>query len=72
MTLLGLRHGVDLVRMIRHVADSAGRVEIGGFCTRWLDERSPLVAHAEHAMSWFAHHPGRAVERATSEVPAAT
>ena len=60
-TLVGLRHGVDLVRMIRHVADASGRVEIGGFCTRWLDEREPLVADAEHAMSWFAHHPAAAL-----------
>jgi hypothetical protein len=69
-TLLGLRHGVDCVKMIRHVADACGRVEIGGFCTRWLEAREPLVGRAEHAMSWFAHHPKRAVARATSAVPA--
>lgn len=69
-TLLGLRHGMDTVRMIRHVADASGRVEIGGFCTRWLDERAPLITDVEHAMSWFAHHPKRAVARATSAVPA--
>lgn len=64
MTLLGLRHGVDVVRMIRHVADTCGRVEIGGFCTRWLNEREPLVARVEQAMSWFAHHPQEATEPA--------
>ena len=69
-TLLGLRHGLDTVRMIRHVADACGRVEIGGFCTRWIAEREPLIAQVEHAMSWFAHHPKRAVARATSAVPA--
>lgn len=63
-TLLGLRHGVDVIKMIRHLADACGRVEIGGFCTRWLDEREPMVARAEHAMSWFAHHPARAHARA--------
>jgi len=60
-TILGMRHGLDLVRMIRHVADAAGRVEIAGFCTRWLEEREPLVARAEQAMSWFAHHPASAL-----------
>jgi hypothetical protein len=62
-TLLGLRHGLDTVRMLRHVADAAGRVELGGFCTRWLEEREPLVADVERSMSWFAHHPGLAAER---------
>jgi hypothetical protein len=56
-TLLGMRHGVDLVKMIRMVADHNGLVELGGFCTRWLEQREPLVARVESALSWFAHHP---------------
>lgn len=71
-TLLGLRHGVDLVRMIRHVADAAGRVEIAGFCTRWLEEREPLVARVEQAMTWFAHHPAAATRKARRQVAPAT
>jgi len=63
-TLLGLRHGADVIRMIRHVADASGRVEIGGFCARWLHEREPLVGRVEHAMSWFSHHPEDAIEAA--------
>jgi hypothetical protein len=59
--LLGYHHGLDLVRMLRFVADAAGRVEIGGFCTRWLEQREPLVVKAEQAMSWFAHHPAAAL-----------
>jgi hypothetical protein len=61
MTLLGLRHGVDLVKMIRHVADAAGRVEIAGFCTHWLEEREPLVERVEQQMTWFCHHPDAAL-----------
>ena len=61
-TLLGLRHGVDLVRMIQKVADACGLVELAGFCTRWLEEREPLVTRVEHAMSWFAVHPAVAAE----------
>jgi hypothetical protein len=61
-TLLEIRHGVDVVRMLRHVADASGRVDIGGFCTRWLDEREPLITAAEHAMNWFSHHPAAATQ----------
>lgn len=61
-TLLGLRHGVDIVKMIQKVADAAGLVELGGFCTRWLDERQALVTRVEQAMTWFATHPVVAAE----------
>ncbi len=61
-TLLGTRHGVDLVKLIRKVADASGRVELAGFCTRWLEEREPLVERVETAMGWFAEHPQRAAE----------
>jgi hypothetical protein len=61
-TLLGLRHGVDLMKMIQKVADASGLVELGGFCTRWLDERQALVTRVEQAMTWFATHPVVAAE----------
>jgi hypothetical protein len=61
-TLLGLRHGIDVVTMLRHVADASGRVEIAGFCTRWLDERTPLVEAVARELSWFARHPTAAVQ----------
>ena len=60
-TLLGFHHGLDTARMLRHVADACGKVEIAGFVTRWLEEREPLVRKAEQAMSWFAHHPAAAL-----------
>jgi len=68
-TLLGIRHGVDLVTMIRHVADSVGRVEIGGFCTRWLAARQPMVAAVEQQLAWFAHHPDVAAIRGGRRLP---
>ena len=58
-TLLGIRHGTDLVDLIRRVADASGQVEIGGFCTRWLEERQPLVDQVAHELAWFARHPRR-------------
>jgi hypothetical protein len=67
-TLLGMRHGIDLVKMIRMVADHNGLVEIGGFCTRWLEQREPLVAKVEQALSWFAHHP-TAASHAAHKLP---
>ena len=61
-TLAGLRHGVDVCKMLQHVADASGEVELAGFCTRWLAEREPLVDEVAHAMTWFALHPQVAVE----------
>lgn len=61
-TLLGMRHGVDVVKLIRKVADASGKVELAGFCTRWLEGREPLVDRVESAMGWFAEHPQRAAE----------
>lgn len=63
-TLLGLRHGIDIVRMMQHVADASGQVELGGFCTKWLAEREALVAEVTKGMRWFALHPAVAMERA--------
>jgi hypothetical protein len=61
-TLLGLRHGVDLVHLIRRIADASGMVEIGGYCTHWLEEREALVERATAALSWFAEHPDLAAQ----------
>jgi hypothetical protein len=60
-TLLGLRHGVDVVRMLQHIADATGQVDLGGFCARWLTVREPLVAEVETCMRWFASHPSVAI-----------
>src|SRR6185295_13057519 len=62
-TLLGMRHGVDLMKLIRKLADASGKVELAGFCTRWLEQREPLVDRVESAMGWFAEHPKRAAEK---------
>ncbi|HEU5057476.1 MAG TPA: hypothetical protein VFU21_13160 [Kofleriaceae bacterium] len=61
-TLLGMRHGVDVMKLIRKLADASGRVELAGFATRWLEQREPLVERVESAMGWFAEHPQRAAE----------
>jgi len=61
-TLLGLHHGIGVVRMLQHVADASGKVEVGGFCTRWLEERVPLVEGVTRAMTWLALHPTVAID----------
>ncbi len=60
-TLAGMRHGVDVVRMIRHVAEAANDAPLVAFCTTWLDRRVPLVASVADQMAWFAAHPKRAL-----------
>ena len=59
-TLLDLRHGLDVMKLMRKIADASGMVELGGFCTSWLEQREPLVERVEGAMGWFATHPRRA------------
>ena len=59
-TLLGARHGVDLVKMIGFAADAAEKLALESFCQSWLQTRSVLVLRAEEAMLWFAQHPEQA------------
>ncbi len=63
-TLLGMRHGVDLVRLLRHVAAQLGHGEVTTFCDAWLGRRVPLVKRCEDELAWFAQHAARATELA--------
>lgn len=56
-TLLGLRHGVDLVLLIRHAARVEGDPGLEGWCTTWLTERVPLVDEVAAQLAWFASTP---------------
>jgi hypothetical protein len=64
-TILGVRHGVDVVRLLGAVAHSSGRTKLESFCKDWLDARLPRVHAVEDGLLWFGKHPERAVERAT-------
>ncbi|MDC0715614.1 hypothetical protein [Nannocystis bainbridge] len=64
-TLLGVRHGIDLVTLFEQVARRDGAVELADWCVAWLERRQALVVEAEHALEWFAAHPERALEAAT-------
>lgn len=63
-TLLGARHGIDVVRMVELVADEANKVAVVSFCKGWLTTRTVLVERAQEALVWFAHHPDDAMKMA--------
>lgn len=64
-TLLGARHGVDVVRIVGHLARRLEDAPLAAFCDRWLSEREPLVQDVEAQLEWFAEHPTEASARAT-------
>ena len=60
-TLLGVRHGVDVTRLLREVALRQQDNLLVRFCDEWLMERLALVENAEQALAWFAEQPTRAI-----------
>jgi hypothetical protein len=65
-TLLGLRHGIDLVQLLAQAARERGYAELSAFCERWLGARLPLVADVERQLVWFAQQPDEAMRLARS------
>lgn len=61
-TLLGCRHGVDIVRLLREVALREHDTPIVRFCDDWLVERLGLLERAEQALAYFADQPARALK----------
>ena len=55
-TVLGMKHGVDLVKMINQLAQREGDIELIQWTDAWLRERESLVQDAEAQLSWFADH----------------
>lgn len=62
-TLAGVRHGVDLVELIHHVAEVQGKRELADWSTAWLRERKPLVDELVKSLQWFAQRPKEATAR---------
>lgn len=60
-TLLGVHHGVGLVRLLAEVAVRDGDKPLADFLAEWLAVRRELVENAEQALAWFAERPSRAV-----------
>jgi hypothetical protein len=61
-TLLGLRHGVDCVRLLREVGVCANDSGLIRWCDGYLLERLSLLEHAEQTLHWFAERPSRALQ----------
>jgi hypothetical protein len=60
-TLLGFRHGVDTMRLLREVAVRVGDDRLLQFCDAWLRRRLELIGEAERQLAWFADVPSRAL-----------
>jgi len=61
-TLLGVRHGVDVMHLFLHLAEAAHDSELTDFCRSWLEVRTPLVESLERELCWFAEHPKHAMQ----------
>lgn len=64
-TLLGMRHGIDLVRLLRAAAADEADTGLVDFCDRWLSVRERLVAGVERELDWFGHNPRVALRHPT-------
>jgi hypothetical protein len=63
-TLLGCRHGLDVVRLLLQLAVVVGNEDLDNFCASWLNTRTVLVEQLEEELAWFAKHPAEAVANA--------
>ena len=55
--LLDLRHGIDVVRVLREVARLEELFALIRWCDDWLAARRALVARVEAQLGWFAEQP---------------
>jgi hypothetical protein len=56
-TLLGMHHGIDLMRLVRAAAHDEGDDALVAFCDEWLPTREWLVREVADELEWFARHP---------------
>jgi hypothetical protein len=55
--LLDMRHGLDVVRVLRDVARLEELFALIRWCDDWLAARRTLVARVEAQLAWFADQP---------------
>lgn len=55
--LLDMRHGLDVVRVLRDVARLEELFALIRWCDDWLAARRTLVARVEAQLAWFAEQP---------------
>jgi hypothetical protein len=61
-TILGMRHGIDLMELIQYLAAEQGDPALAAWCGLWLEQRRALVEATARELSWFAMNLDRAVE----------
>ncbi len=61
-TLLGITHGVDVVRLLAAVATREGDEHLLLLCEEWLGERQSLLMLAHEELAWFAERPRLAIQ----------
>jgi len=59
-TLMGLHHGIDLMKLVSSAAAASGKSSLIALCGDWLLVRPALVQSAVEELSWFVMHPERA------------
>ncbi|HEY6878470.1 MAG TPA: hypothetical protein VI299_10655 [Polyangiales bacterium] len=56
-TLLGVRHGLDLARLIHFAITETCDLGLEEFIENWIATRVVLVQNLEDELLWFARHP---------------
>ncbi|MBA3397569.1 MAG: hypothetical protein H0T89_33405 [Deltaproteobacteria bacterium] len=54
--LLDLRHGIDVVKLLREIARAEGLFGVIRWCDDWLGARRTQVARVEAQLVWYAEH----------------
>lgn len=67
IALLDLRHGGDVVRLLREASRADQLLGVIRWCDDWLSARRPLLSHAERELAWFAEAAALAGEAAPAE-----
>jgi hypothetical protein len=60
-TMLGIRHGIDTVRLLREIALERDDPELVRWSEQWLEERLQLIGETEAQLRWFARFPDEAL-----------
>jgi hypothetical protein len=60
-TLLGMRHGLDVMAALREAATAAQEDELADWSERIFQARKPLVEECAHQLTWFARNPDQAL-----------
>ena len=63
-TLLGMRHGYDLIDLFAAAADAEGDRELATWASEWLRTRQPLLDDCARELGWFARNPDVALRSA--------